>query len=233
MRELLENVKWADEIVICDSFSTDKTVDICREYTDRIYQYKHKNSADQKNWTIPRCRHEWIFHVDTDERASDELIGEIRALMKNPVIKYEAFNIPSEHYMFGRWVRGVNHYREMHKRLFRRHLRYEDKYIHARLVSGGKVGTLNGTIVHKGWEDMDAIKYRFRRHRRLCLLEKKKERDKYKFYHLILRPPALFLYIFIVKRGFIDGWRGLFYTGFISLLEFCVLKDLFFGKIIE
>ena len=228
IRELLENVKWADEIVICDSFSTDKTLEICREYTDKIYQYEHKNSADQKNWAIPKCKYDWILQVDTDERLTDQLIEEVKELLKETNIKFEAFKIPFKNYLFGKWIKGANNYPDYHERLFRRHLRFENKKIHAHLMVSGEVGILKSHILHIGWEDMQTIIRRFRRHRRLCLLQKKYQGNNYKFYHLVLRPPAMFLFLFFFKRGFIDGWRGVFFCGFFALLDFYVLKDFLF-----
>ncbi len=230
IRGLLENVRWADEIVICDGFSQDRTTEICREYTDKVYQYEHKNSADQKNWTIPKCSHEWILHIDPDERLTNELVEEIRYWRGKYNGRYEAFRIPFKHYLFGRWIKGINLYPEYHERLFRKSLRFEEKHIHAHLMIKGDVGTLRGHIIHQGWESMDEIRRRFRRHRRLSLLQKSCEGRKYKIHHLILRPPALLLYLFIIKKGFIDGWRGFFYAGFIAVLEFYVLKDLLLGK---
>src|SRR6185295_2035582 len=67
VRETLESVKWADEILIVDSFSTDQTLDICREYGARIIQHEYLNSARQKNWAAPQCKHEWVLQIDTDE----------------------------------------------------------------------------------------------------------------------------------------------------------------------
>lgn len=229
IRELLENVKWADEIVICDSFSTDKTVEICRKYTDKVYQYVHKNSADQKNWAIPKCNHDWILHVDTDEELSNELVQEIKKIMAGTDIKYEAFKVLFKFYIFGKPVKGANLYPCYKIRLFRKHLRFEDKYIHANLIVKGQIGVLSGYISHFGWEDMKQIRRRFKRHRKLCFLRRKSENKSYRLYELILRPPAIFLYIYISQRGFIDGWRGVFNAGFYALLEFYILKDFLFS----
>src|SRR5258705_2751557 len=67
VRETLESVKWADEILVVDSFSTDRTLEICREYGARIIQHEYLNSARQKNWAAPQCRNDWVLQIDTDE----------------------------------------------------------------------------------------------------------------------------------------------------------------------
>src|SRR2546423_14815470 len=71
--DCLESVFWADEIFVCDSFSTDATLEIARRYTNRIVQHAYVTSARQKNWAIPQLRHEWVLVVDTDERVSPAL----------------------------------------------------------------------------------------------------------------------------------------------------------------
>jgi len=230
IRKLLENLNWADEIVVCDSFSTDETVNICKEYTDKIYQYKHKNSADQKNWTIPKCKNEWIFQIDTDESVEDELIKEIEKILSSNVIEYEAFKIPRKNYLFGKWLKGAGNYPDYQERLFRNYLRYEEKPIHAHLLCKGKIGVLKGHIIHLGWEDIAQIRRRFKRHRKLLFLRYQTENRNFKFYHLILRPIGIFIYLYIFKKGFIDGWRGIFFCGFFAILEFFVLKDFLLCK---
>ena len=70
IRDCLESVKWVDEIIVVDSFSTDKTVDICKEYTDRVYQRAWPGNIDQKNYTIGLAKCDWILSLDADERLS-------------------------------------------------------------------------------------------------------------------------------------------------------------------
>src|SRR5262249_32694269 len=73
----LESIKWADEILVVDSYSTDDTLDLCRKYNARIIQHEYVNSAKQKNWALPQCRHEWVLQIDSDEVLSPELRAEI------------------------------------------------------------------------------------------------------------------------------------------------------------
>src|SRR6478609_7166095 len=77
VRATLESVKWADEILVVDSFSTDGTLDVCREYGARIIQHEYLNSAKQKNWALPQCKHEWVLQIDSDEILPDELRQEV------------------------------------------------------------------------------------------------------------------------------------------------------------
>ena len=77
----LESVSWADEIFLVDSFSTDRTLEVARQYQVRIVQHEYVNSATQKNWAIPQASHQWVLVVDSDEQVSDELRLEIQALL--------------------------------------------------------------------------------------------------------------------------------------------------------
>src|SRR5690242_15504604 len=84
VRATLETIKWADEILVVDSFSTDGTLDICREYGARIIQHEYIQSANQKNWAIPQAAHEWVLQIDTDEVLEPGLREEIEAVLESP-----------------------------------------------------------------------------------------------------------------------------------------------------
>jgi len=83
IRATLESISWADEILAVDSFSTDNTLDICREYGARILQHEYEQSAKQKNWAIPQCAHDWVFQIDSDEVLEPGLREEIEAVLEN------------------------------------------------------------------------------------------------------------------------------------------------------
>jgi glycosyltransferase involved in cell wall biosynthesis len=222
----LESVKWADEIVICDSFSSDKTVDICKTYTDKIYYYEHKNSADQKNWAIPKCSHEWILQIDTDEVVTPELSLEIQRIFLSDSLPEAAFMISTKNHIFGKWMRGANLYPDYRIRLFKKNLRYEKKWIHARLlIQGEPVGQLENHVLHYGFQDWKTIRWKFKRYRKLEYLRLKEEGTPVTLYKVLSYPCGMFIYLFFIKKGFMDGWRGLFWSLFVSLLKFFVYKD--------
>ena len=104
VRETLESVKWADEILVVDSFSTDRTLEICSEYGARIIQHEYLNSARQKNWAAPQCKHEWVLQIDTDETLETGSREEIEAALatSNTV---DAFRLPRKNHVRGRWMR--------------------------------------------------------------------------------------------------------------------------------
>src|SRR4030067_2871370 len=79
----LESVSWADEILVVDSYSTDRTLEIVKRYGARIIQHEYINSAKQKNWAIPQCAHEWVLVIDTDERLEPGLREELEKALEN------------------------------------------------------------------------------------------------------------------------------------------------------
>src|SRR5258708_20432219 len=83
IRPTLDSIRWADEILVVDSFSTDHTLDICREYGARILQHEYVQSAKQKNWAIPQCANEWVLQIDTDEVLEPALREQIEATAEN------------------------------------------------------------------------------------------------------------------------------------------------------
>ncbi|MDD5194884.1 MAG: glycosyltransferase family 2 protein [Candidatus Omnitrophica bacterium] len=230
IKRCLESVKWADEVVICDSFSTDKTIDTCKEYTKKIYQYAHKNSADQKNWAIPKCTYKWIFQIDTDEVATEELALEIKQILSQEAISENAFRVPTKNYIFGKWVKSAGLYPGNRIRLFKNIFRYEDKYIHAQLIVDAKIGQLQNHVLHYGFQDWKTVRWKFKRYRRLELLQLKKENAHVMLYDLLIKPISIFIYLYFLKAGFRDGWRGLFWPYFVSILKFCVYKDMLHKK---
>lgn len=80
----LESVKWADEILVVDSYSTDRTLEIVQRYGARVIQHEYINSAKQKNWAIPQCSYEWVLQMDSDERLEPVLQREMQQLLKRP-----------------------------------------------------------------------------------------------------------------------------------------------------
>src|SRR5260370_33210043 len=151
IRPTIESIQWADEILVVDSFSTDETLDICREHGARAIQHEYVQSAKQKNWAIPQCAHEWVLQIDTDEVLDAGLREEIEAELENPPAGVDGFRINFKHLVLDQWVRVCGLYPEYHLRLFRRDVgRFEDKEVHAHVRVPGEVQTLGNHILHFG-----------------------------------------------------------------------------------
>jgi len=118
--ECLESLRWCDEIVVVDSFSSDRTVEISKRYTDRVMQRRWTGYRDQKAFAHSQASKDWVLLVDADERVTPELRDEIRDALAHDADRYVAFAIPRLVFYLGRWWRRGGWYPDYDVRLFRR-----------------------------------------------------------------------------------------------------------------
>jgi len=148
IRRCLESVLWADEIVVVDSFSTDNTVEIVRQYTDALFQRAWTGYADQKNHALSKAHGNWVLSMDADEAVSRRLKGEIQTEIGRPEAK-DGYKIPRRSFYQGRWIRHSGYYPDRQLRLFRRHkARWIGGRVHERVEVDGDVGELKTDILH-------------------------------------------------------------------------------------
>jgi glycosyltransferase involved in cell wall biosynthesis len=221
IRATLESVKWADEIVVVDSFSTDATLDVCREYGARVLQHEYVNSARQKNWALPQCRHEWVLQIDSDEVLGPELREEVEKAAASAAPDVHAFRMPRRNHMLGRWVRFGGVYPDYQIRLILKNkARWQDREVHAHVTVPGEVGTLRHDLLHY---DIPALTKPLRnldRYTRYEADELTKKGRRFRWHHLLLRPFGAFLYRYLWLQGFRDGWRGLIVCSYWGMYVF-------------
>jgi glycosyltransferase involved in cell wall biosynthesis len=223
IRATLESISWADEILVVDSYSTDNTLDICREYGARIVQHEYQQSAKQKNWAIPQCAYDWVFQIDSDEVLEPGLREEIEAVLEDPPAGVDGFRINFKHHVLDRWVRVCGLYPEYHLRLFRRNSgRFEDKEVHAHVRVPGEVGTLQHHILHFGMTSLSKQLSNLDRYSRYQADELRKRGKRFSWSQVVLRPPAVFGYHYFWKRGFLAGYRGLWLAAITMTSDFWV-----------
>lgn len=208
--DCLESVKWADEILVVDSYSTDRTLESARQYGARIIQHEYINSAKQKNWAIPLCEFEWVLQMDADERLEPSLQAEIRGLIKNPPNDVDGYRINFKHHLFGKWIKHAGLYPEYHLRLFRRDVgRFQDLEVDAHVVVPGRVETLHGHILHFGMESISHRLGFIDRYTRYEADEREKRGRRFSIFNITMRPLAAFTYYYLYRLGFLEGIPGL------------------------
>ena len=186
IRNTLESVKWASEILVVDSYSTDDTLAICHEYGARILQHEYINSAKQKNWAIPQCRYEWVLQIDTDEVLEPGLAEEIMRTLQSYPQEYDGFLVPFKHYILGQWVTVCDLYPEYHLRLFRRDVgRFEDKEVHAHVRVPGKIGLLHHHFLHYGMPNISKQLRNLDRYSRYQADELRKRGKPFRWWQLV------------------------------------------------
>ena len=205
IRDCIESVKWADEIVVVDSFSKDQTVKIAAEYTERILEHEYINSATQKNWAIPQLKHEWIMIVDADERVTPELRDEILDILANGT-KYDGFYIYRINHFLGKRIKNCGWDRDKCLRLFRNGKgKYQDREVHADIILDGCVGYLKNKFLHYTFTSFDQYLKKWHRYTSWASNDRAKRTKKVRWYHLTCRPAWRFFKQYILKRGFLDG----------------------------
>ena len=210
IRRCLESVKWCDEIIIVDSFSTDRTVDICREYTDHVTQRVWPGYVEQKRFALSQATHEWVLNVDADEEVSPELRCEILAVLQQNHPAVDGFYVPRLVYYLGRWWwRGW--YPGFRLRLFRKaKVRWGGVDPHEKVLLRGQAERLHGPLYHYTYDDISdhlrAINGLTEVSSRELALRGKRTRT----FDLLLRPWWRFLRFYVLSGGFRDGIPGFF-----------------------
>jgi len=210
IREALESVKFADEIMVVDSFSTDRTLDIVREYTSFIIQREYENSASQKNWAIPQATHEWILLVDADEKVTPELRDEIIETLKNQDSQdVVAHWIYRTNFFMGKQINYSGWQNDKVIRLFRKSkCRYQEKRVHAEIIADGKVGVMKNKLLHYTFKGMDETINKINKYAEWKALDYDKKTGRLSPYHFVLKPMWAFVKHLIIKQGFRDGVPG-------------------------
>ncbi|MHC4870901.1 MAG: glycosyltransferase family 2 protein [Planctomycetota bacterium] len=221
IRDCLESVKWADEVYVVDSGSSDKTREIALEYTDRIVVHEYINSAAQKNWAIPLCSHEWVMVIDTDERATPELQKEIQELLAGSPA-HDGYYIDRQNHFFGIPISTCGWERDDCLRLFKRDIsRYQDRHVHADvIVDTGNIGRLTGKLLHFTYNCFDQYLEKFGRYTTWSAKDLLQAGKKPGFKNLLLRPIFRFFKMYILRKGFKDGVPGLILCGLAAMSVF-------------
>ncbi len=209
MHKVLESVSFADEIMIVDSFSTDKTVEIAKKYTDFIVQKEYLYSASQKNWAIPQVTHEWILLIDADERVTPELKKEIIEILENPIKDTVAYWIGRVNHFMGKRIKYSGWQNDKVIRLFKKsNCIYEDKMVHAEIKADGKVGVLKNKLYHYTYVTLDRHIQKLNQYASWQAEDYNDKTGKLTPYHFVIKPFWRFINHFIIKRGFRDGTIG-------------------------
>jgi len=208
IRDCLESVKWADEIVIVDSYSYDNTVKIAREYTDKILQHEYINSASQKNWAIPQLSNEWIMIVDSDERVTPELKEEILKVLTDGT-SYNGFYIYRKNHFLAKEIKHCGWNKDKCLRLFRKGMgKYQEREVHADIILEGKVGYLKNKLIHYTFDSFAQYIKKWDRYTSWASIDRGKKTKRVRWYYLTLRPLWRFIKQYILKLGFLDGKEG-------------------------
>lgn len=214
----LESVRWAQEIVVVDGGSDDKTVELARKFTENVFVKSWEGYGASKNFALEHCTCDWILWLDADERVTVELSQEIQVITLQGHNAFQVYEIPRRAFFLGKWIKHCGWYPGYVARLFKRGSgRFSDNKVHERFEFEGSFGRLRSDLLH--YTDPNLWHYfeKFNRYTTLAADEMNERGAPSRINQLIFRPPWVFIRMYILKMGFLDGVQGLI----LSVLSAC------------
>ena len=209
IRRCLESVSWCDEIVVLDSFSTDRTPEICREYAHKFDQHEWLGYVGQRNMVRRMASHEWLLYLDSDEEVSPGLRQEIFDAFDHDGGEFKGYEFPRMVFFLGRWIRHGEWYPDVKLRLFHRDFgRTEGIEPHDHVVCTGPVRRLRNAVWHYTYDDIRDQIEQANRFSTITAQQKFIQSSKFRWTDLLFRPPLRFLKGYFLRGGFMDGMHG-------------------------
>jgi glycosyltransferase involved in cell wall biosynthesis len=243
----LASLSWCDDIVVLDSFSTDRTVEIARAAGARVYQHVHESEVQQRNYGLKQIqfKHKWVYTPDADEITPDDLRDEMLGIANDPSRPEVFFKARYKNMFMGQWIRRSSLYPTWITRLVRPDKVSFERSVHSRCIGDGPNGELQAHFIHYSFNKGMAAW--FDKHNRYSsaeadLAQQRAEPRKLEWSHLYssdpgtrrrflkelsyrapCRPILRFLYMYLFRGGFLDGWAGYAYCRLIASYEFMIV----------
>ena len=210
----LESVRWATEIVVVDSGSTDGTVEIAWNFGAKLISEEWHGFGKQKNLAIELCTSEWVLSLDADEEVSEALAQELTQLLEETP-EVDAYFVPRRNLFLGRWIRHGGYYPDPKIRLFRRGAAwFEERAVHETVQYAGPTRTLHGDLIHRAYPTLESYLEHMNRYSTLGA-EQVAAKSKTSLgwpaflWNVLLNPGTTFFYNYVLRLGFLDGREGL------------------------
>lgn len=231
----LASIIWVDEIIILDSYSTDRTLEICKKFTNNIYQRKWPDSfSNQRNYGDNLVNNKWILSIDADEVVTSELKEEIIDRLKKGDKDIYGFNIRRKEFIFGKWIKYGGWSEQYKTRIYRKDKGKWVGKIHEKLILDGKVENLNNYMLHYSYESIPIFIEKFNNYSSIEADSAFKEGKRFSWLKLFFAPIERFFGRFIIHRGFLDGIHGFviamlialnYFLRYLKLWEFYYKRD--------
>ncbi|ADV47657.1 glycosyltransferase family 2 protein [Cellulophaga sp. E16_2] len=232
IKKFIESMSFADELIIIDSFSSDQTVAIIKEYPNvKLYQRVFDDFSSQKNYAIEKASNDWIIFFDADEEITPLLKEEIMntiELAPNEV----AFWVYRTTYYMGKLIKHSGLQNDKVIRLFKKEeCRYNGNLVHEEIKANGTVGKLKNKINHYSYKGIDDIFRKRNKYANLQAIKLFEKGKKPNLFHFIIKPAFRFFSHYILKKGFLDGFQGFMiayvygYTVFMRYVKLWLLRN--------
>jgi glycosyltransferase involved in cell wall biosynthesis len=223
----MESLRCCDEIVVVDSGSTDRTVEIASRLGAKVVETHWRGYAAQKNFAMQQASHDWILSLDADESLSEALEAEIWQIKKMGPL-YDAYTMPRLAQYLGRWILHSGWYPDRKIRLFdRRKARWAGKYVHESVVVDGRVGHLQSNLLHFTCHSLSEHLRTMDSYTTLAAAELIEQGEHIGWLKLLWDPPWTFVRTYFLKRGFLDGPEGLaiaYMSAFYNFVKYAKAK---------
>jgi glycosyltransferase involved in cell wall biosynthesis len=216
----IESLRCADDIVVVDSGSTDRTIEIAEKLGARVVEHPFKSYAEQKNYAAAEADNDWILSLDADESLSEGLEGEILQVKKNGP-DYDAYTMPRLAQYLGRWILHSGWHPDRKVRFYdRRRAHWAGEFVHESVQVDGRVGHLRSNLLHFTCDSLSEHLKTMDRYTTLAAEQLVSQGRKIGWSKLLLDPPWTFFKTYVIDRGFLDGPEGLAIAYMAALYNF-------------
>jgi (heptosyl)LPS beta-1,4-glucosyltransferase len=217
--ECLASLRWAEKILVLDSWSEDATVEIARREGAEVRQRAFDNYAGQRNAALALATTEWVFFVDADERVPQELADEVRWVVNDD--KLDGWWVPRKNFIFGRWVRHAGWYPDYQLRVLRRVKAHYDerREVHELVILDGEAGYLESPLIHYNYDTVGQFRAKQERYTDYEAQMLYQEGVRAKPWNFVLQPLRQFRWRYFTLRGYRDGWPGLLLSSLMAYYE--------------
>ena len=207
--DCLASVKWADELIVVDSGSTDRTVELSRQFTNKVLRLKWRGYGGTRNEALQQATGDWILWLDADERVPPELAAEIQQRIRDDDDMFSGYRVARRGYFLGKWIKHCGWYPSRVTRLFRRSRgKFSESRVHEQLLVDGATGQLHNDLLHYTDPDLDHYLQKFNRYTSLAAQDLHAAGKRFSLYDVLVRPPFVFFKMFVLRLGFLDGVHG-------------------------
>ena len=222
----IKSVSFADEVVVVDSGSQDRTVEIAEQAGARVIQQEWLGYGRQKQFAVEQATNEWVLCLDADEWLSPELSRSIQSVLEHP--EFSAYQFPRRNRFMGRWLRHGEGYPDWSLRLFHRdHAHWSEDEVHEKVVPDGETGKVSGDLMHESEETLKQYLAKQDSYTTLQARRLRGEGKESSIIKMVLSPIVRFIKFYLIRRGFLDGAPGL-----VHILIGCHNSSMKYAKLI-
>jgi glycosyltransferase involved in cell wall biosynthesis len=211
--DCLKSVEWADEIIVVDSESSDRTVELAKKFTAKVIIRKWEGYVPQKRYALSLATYEWVLSLDADERITPELKDEILKLSPGD---FSGFKIRRKNFLMNKEITSCGWEKDYQLRLFKKYMTdLNERFVHEKFVTQGKIGTLKNPMIHYTFSSFSEYFSKINHYTSLKAQELIQKKKRVSAWTIFSHTVSAFFAFFIIRRGFKDGIYGLI----ISLLH--------------